>query len=137
MSMRETLKIESGEAETADVRQSLYDHLIALAEKYDSQKVLQLLHADEQLLKTPSTWRVRDMARGIYLLEQLSEPDRPPLNTLPLLVEEEDGKRHPGFKGMEGEIIAEEELILRLRRGDVPTQEAGKVTHLKGLTDDL
>ena len=130
MSMREALKIESGEAKSADVRQSLYDHLIALAEESDSQKVLPLLSVDEQLLKNPSAWRIRDIARSIYLLEQLSEPHRPSLDTLPILVEKEDGKRHPGFEGMEGEIIAEEELICRLLRSDVSV-EASKKTHFK------
>jgi hypothetical protein len=125
MSMREALKIESGDATSADVRRSLYDHLIALAEKSDSQKALQLLQVDEELLKTPSAWRIRDIARGIYLLEQLAESHRPSLDSLPILVEKEDGKRHPGFEGMEDEIIAEEELICRLLRGEVSKEQRG------------
>lgn len=60
--------------------------------------------------------RLCDLATAIHHLENALEPVRAALPADIALMEPDDVERHPGFDGVEEEIVAEEEFLLQVRR---------------------
>lgn len=59
--------------------------------------------------------RICDLSTVIHHLENALEPVRAPLPDIALM-EPDDIERHPGFDGVEEEILAEEEFLLTVRK---------------------
>ena len=59
--------------------------------------------------------RLSDLSAAIHHLENALEPVRAALPDIALM-EPDDVERHPGFDGVEEEIVAEEEFLLTVRR---------------------
>lgn len=59
--------------------------------------------------------RSSDLAAAIHHLEHALEPARAALPDIALM-EPDDIERHPGFDGVEEEIVAEEEFLLAVRK---------------------
>jgi hypothetical protein len=59
--------------------------------------------------------RISDLAVVIHRLENAIETERAALPVIALM-EPDDIVRHPGFDGVEAEVVAEEEYMLRVRR---------------------
>ena len=76
--------------------------------------ILARYHLDELAADTPGGARLADLAAAVHHLENALEPTRAPLPGISLM-EPEDVERHPGFDGVEDEVVAEEEFLLALR----------------------
>ena len=59
--------------------------------------------------------RISDLAVAIHHLENALETERAMLPAIEFM-EPDDIKRHPGFDGVEDEVVAEEEYLLNLRQ---------------------
>lgn len=76
--------------------------------------VLDRYHLGELAPGTPRNARLADLAAAVHHLENALDTDRAPLPGIALM-EPDDIERHPGFDGVEDEVVAEEDYLLALR----------------------
>jgi hypothetical protein len=77
--------------------------------------VLDRYHLGELAAGTPAAARLADLAAAVHHLENALDGDRAPLPDIALM-EPDDVARHPGFDGVEDELVAEEDYLLVLRQ---------------------
>jgi hypothetical protein len=77
--------------------------------------VLQRYRLAELAPGTPAGARLADLAAAVHHLENALDPGRAPLPDIALM-EPDDVARHPGFDGVEDEVVAEEDYLLALRQ---------------------
>jgi len=94
---------------------SLYAQRLAeLRQDRRAATVLDRYHLGELSAGTPDSARLADLAAAVHHLENALDADRAPLPDIELM-EPDDVARHPGFDGVEDELVAEEDYLLALR----------------------
>lgn len=76
--------------------------------------VLERYRLGELVAGTPAGARLADLAAAVHHLENALDVGRAPLPGIELM-EPDDVARHPGFDGVEDELVAEEDYLLALR----------------------
>ena len=77
--------------------------------------VLERYHLAELTADTPAGSRLCDLAAAVHHLENALDAGRAPMPAIELM-EPDDIARHPGFDGVEDELVAEEDYLLDLRQ---------------------
>lgn len=77
--------------------------------------VLERYHLAELTADTPPASRLCDLAAAVHHLENALDAGRAPMPDIELM-EPDDIARHPGFDGVEDELVAEEDYLLELRQ---------------------